>query len=58
VVLSDVENDNEKGSDVQMETVSNASKLEQPAGIEDEDYFRFTFGKFMACWVSTSTHLK
>jgi len=49
-----MENDNEKGSDVQMEAVSNASKLEQPAGIEDEDDFRFTFGKFMACWVSTA----
>jgi hypothetical protein len=52
-----MENDNEKGSDVQMETVSNsnASKWEHPNGnLEDQDDFKFTFGKFIACWVSIS----
>jgi hypothetical protein len=52
-----MDNDNEKGSDVQMDTVSNsnASKLEHPNGnLEDQDDFEFTFGKFMACWVSTA----
>jgi hypothetical protein len=47
-----MENDNEKGSDVQMETVSNsnASKLEHPNGnLGAQDEFKFTFGKFIAC---------
>jgi hypothetical protein len=52
-----MENDDEKGSDVRMETVSNSntSKLGHPNGnLEDQDDFKFTFGKFMACWVSTA----